>query len=583
MRLVKRIDTKIVISILIALFVCVLAISVALSLYIAGASKTLVMKLYPVTSENIETKAKVYIGKGDIDSFLLSIRKVIDDKLDVAYIHYIDKDNRYAASTDDAKMGTAYEGSLAFSELQSGEKKVVWLDDSTFEVAVPLFIQVSEYVPEEWGGTLVIGFTLNTVKTSLDGIRNVTVLVIALFALLIAIIVVLQVRTIVVQPIVSLIKSFESLSRNEGDLTKMLPVKTEDEIGILSKSFNGFIRTLAILIKKIKGAIENSAAIGRTLAASTIQSSTAFEEIRANTENIKNSTVSMDKEVMSSGEKFAEVRDAIERIGELIVTLTSDVNRSSTAVQGMIASIQGVTQTAESKLKVVESLRDLAGQGAEAIDETISINKRVAESANVIIEITEVIEQIASKTNILAMNAAIEAAHAGEFGKGFSVVADEIRKLAEDTSSNSKSISLSLHQMAEHIGESEQSSATTGDVFRDINENIKDVVDGMVEIRDAMVGLSEGGNQIDRSLSSLVQISTNVQDSSGEIRKGVASIDLLIQKLADVARETKNGMEEITTGINEINDAIHDISEAGTQNIENVIGCENLVKAFTVD
>jgi methyl-accepting chemotaxis protein len=583
MRFLKRIETKIVLSILLVLCICVIAISVAFSLYIKGVSKTLVMKLYPVTVENIETKAKVYIGKGDIDSFILSIRKIIDEKLDVAYVHYIDKGNNYIASTDDSKAGTTYDGPLSFGELQPGERKVTWIDDATFEVAAPLFIQISEYVPEEWGGAIVMGFTLNTVKTSLDGIRNVTVFVIALFSLLIAIIVVFQVRAIVVRPIVGLIQNLEALSKNEGDLTKMLPVKTEDEIGILSKSFNGFMKTLGILIKKIKGAIANSADIGRTLAASTIQSSTAFEEIRANTENIKNSTVALDSGVMSSSERIGEVRVAIEKIGELIVSLTSNVNRSSTAVQGMIASIQGVAQTAESKLKVVDSLQDLAVKGSEAIDQTISINREVAESANIIIEITEVIEQIASKTNILAMNAAIEAAHAGEYGKGFSVVADEIRKLAEDTSSNSKGITLSLHQMAEHIGESERSSALTGDVFKEINKNIKDVVNGMLEIRDAMVGLSDGGNQIDRSLSSLVDISTNVQDSSGEIRQGIASIDAVIQKLADVARETRNGMEEITTGIDEINSAIHDISEAGTRNIENVVGCETLVQKFTVN
>jgi methyl-accepting chemotaxis protein len=461
-------------------------------------------------------------------------------------------------------------------------RNVRWIDGATFEVGFPLFIQVSEYVPEEPAGGLIIGFNLGTVEKSLSGVRNVTIIVIAIFSLLIAAVIVFDVRLIVVRPLAALILNLQALAKNEGDLTSMLPVRTRDEIGTLSGSFNDFLGSLAAMIKKMKSTIEGMTLFGRTLAASTIQSSAAFEEIRANTESIKNTTVALDEEISGSGLMIGEMRRSIELIADRIETLNTKVNDSSTDVRGMIDSIQGVIQTSEEGLKVADSLQDLSAKGVQAIDDTILLNKKVAGSANVIVQITEVIDQIASKTNILAMNAAIEASHAGEYGKGFSVVADEIRTLAEDTAANSKEIASSLRSMAEQIGASEHSAAATGAAFQAINENVEEVVAGMVGIRKSMGTLASGSEGIDRTLSGLVTLSSDVRKSSGEMRTGIAKIDAVINKLSEVSRETKNGMEEITIGIGEVDAAIHDISEAGAENVEKVESCEALLRKFKV-
>lgn len=582
MRIFWRIDTKIVFSILIALAVCGLAVTIALSIYVTGASRSLVLHLYPISAENIETKAKFFIAKDDRDSFILSIRKIVEDKFGVSYVHYIDKETKYAVTTDDLKSGSSYEGTMAFAGMEKGAREVRWIDSTSFEVGFPLFIQVSEYVPEELAGGIIIGFNLSTVEKSFAGVRNVTIIVIAFFSLLIAVVIVFDVRLIVVRPLLTLIRNLQSLAKNEGDLTILLPVRTRDEIGTLSGSFNDFLGTLGAMIKKMKSTIEGMTLFGRTLAASTIQSSAAFEEIRANTESIKNITIVLDDEIMGSGVMIGEMRRSIDLIAERIETLNSNVNDSSDDVKGMIESIQGVIRTSEGGLKVADALQDLSAKGVQAIDDTILLNKKVADSANFIVEITEVIDQIASKTNILAMNAAIEAAHAGDYGKGFSVVADEIRKLAEDTAANSKEIASSLKLMAEQIEASERSAAETGAVFKAINENVEEVVAGMVGIRNSMGVLSTGGEGIDRTFSGLVTLSSDVRESSGEMRTGIANIDAVIHKLSEVSRETKNGMEEITLGIGEINAAIHDISEAGNENVEKVESCEALLRKFKV-
>jgi len=358
---------------MVALAVCGIAVTASLSMYIAGASKSLVIQLYPISAENIETKAKLYIAKEDFDSFVLSIRKIVEDKFGVAYIHYIDKESKYAATTDDLMAGTTYDGPLVFAEMENGARDTRWLDGHTFEAAFPLFVQVSEYVPEEQAGGLVIGFNLDTVKASLDGVRNVSISIIALFSLIIAVVIVLDVRVIVARPLGALIRNLESLSKNEGDLTKMLPVRSKDEIGVLSGNFNDFLGSLGSMIKKMKGTIEGMVQFGRTLSASTIESSAAFEQIRANTESIKNNTVALDREVVDSGVMIGEVRISVDRISDRIATLNSNVNDSSTSVQDMLRSIEGVITTSEDGLAISETLQTLAAKGVQAIDETITI------------------------------------------------------------------------------------------------------------------------------------------------------------------------------------------------------------------
>jgi methyl-accepting chemotaxis protein len=583
MKILERVDAKIMLWISVMLILCVVAISIASNLFIQRVSMDLVLKLYPVTAENIETKAQLYVEKGTLDPFTLFSRKVVDEKLDVTYIHYIDKEKKYAASTDPAKVGTPYKGAASADALEQGQRSLTWLSGETFEVVSPLFVQISEYLPDERNGTILIGFTLHTVKGSMDIIKNVILVAIVLFSILIEIVVLIQVRRIVGKPIGSLILSLESLSKNEGDLTKTLPVNSEDEIGTLSKSFNAFLLSLNGIIKKIQASIENTTNLGQTLSSSSTEAAAAIEEIRANMVSIMSHSVDLDAEITDSDGLISDAKDSVDTISQLIAAQAADVNESSASVQQMIASIRSVAQTSESKLKVVDTLQSQATTGAQAIEETVAVIRKVTDSANVIMDIVRVINGISSKTNILAMNAAIEAAHAGDYGKGFSVVADEIRLLAEDTSVHSQEISASMEEILEYIRTSEESSARTGEFFNSIFQSIKEVAGGMAEICNAMAELSTGGNQINQSLTSLIQISTNVEDSSSGIKRGMEGIGAAVKKVSGISSETKNGMSEMTGALDEISAAVQAVSAACSQTAENAEACERLVGKFKVD
>ena len=217
------------------------------------------------------------------------------------------------------------------------------------------------------------------------------------------------------------------------------------------------------------------------------------------------------------------------------------------------------------------------------MEETERGIRRVAASAGVIMEMIQIIQEIASKTNLLAMNAAIEAAHAGEYGKGFAVVADEIRNLAESSAESADSVTKALGEVSESIQVSEKSTRRTGEVFGKIVEQIKGVAFSMSEMKNATSELSIGAQQILEALASLVSTTNEVRDSSEEMSDKVGAITQAMGQVSDISADTKNGMEEVSIGITEIFKAAEAIADAGTKNSESVKSLNALVAKFIVE
>jgi methyl-accepting chemotaxis protein len=190
--------------------------------------------------------------------------------------------------------------------------------------------------------------------------------------------------------------------------------------------------------------------------------------------------------------------------------------------------------------------------------------KRINESVSSIKDITGIIASISSQTNLLAMNAAIEAAHAGEAGRGFSVVADEIRKLAEASSVNSKEIGAILKDIVGLIDSATRSGTETNTAFQSIDVEVRDLRDSLAEIFSNMSELHAGGDQILEAMSGLRDASIEVKDDSTAIGQSSSSIRESMSTLKRVSSEVAGGMSEISTGTREISTAMKDVlSNAG--------------------
>ncbi len=402
--------------------------------------------------------------------------------------------------------------------------------------------------------------------------------IIIIISIIICFFIVNIVTNIILEGLIEVNKLTDIMTK--GDLTQKVQIKTKDEIGMMSNNFNSFIITLNNLIKHIKQSVLSTLNISSNLESTSKESSTSLKEIKFSIENIKDKTNILNTDIISSNNLAGDVKTFISKVAELITTQATDINESSAAIEEMTSSIKSVTQTTEDKMKIVDKLKDIAESGGKEMEETINIITKIVESTNVIMEILKVINNITSQTNLLAMNAAIEAAHSGEYGKGFSVVADEIRELSENTTKNSKEISISLKNVIQNIHSSENSVDKTGKYFKNIVSGISEVSNGMLEIKNAMHELSTGSNQIMEALSSLINSSTTVKESSDQMIDKIGIIKISLENINTLSNNTKISIEEITLRVNELQKSVQVVSDSGKQNSENVKDIEGLLKEF---
>ncbi len=386
---------------------------------------------------------------------------------------------------------------------------------------------------------------------------------------------------LVLRPIISYTEAFKMAAT--GNLTVRADVKARDEVGRIALFFNDFIGTLEGMVREVKGMTSETDRISQDMAASSEETAASLHEIRINTEGMKNKITTLDGEVSSSTRSADELGEHIQRLSELISSQASAIDESSASIEEMTANITNIAKAAEEKLRIASELETTALDGQSEMEETELVIKKVAASASVIMEMIQIIQDIASRTNLLAMNAAIEAAHAGDFGKGFAVVADEIRKLAESSAESAKQITQSLGEVTEYIGISETSTEKTGEIFSVIVEQIKGVAFSMAEMKNATHELSIGARQILEALGSLISTTEEVKGSSTDMNQQVATIIAAMQRVSMISSDTKTGMEEITIGINEIYKAAEAISESGADNSRSVDSLKTLIARFTVN
>jgi len=219
----------------------------------------------------------------------------------------------------------------------------------------------------------------------------------------------------------------------------------------------------------------------------------------------------------------------------------------------------------------------------EKISAVVNIVKEIGAAAEGMMEASTIISNIASQTNLLSMNAAIEAAHAGETGKGFAVVADEIRKLSENSNDQTKAISLVLSNIKQAIDNAVTLSKEAEQGFDTMLSGIKTVSDQELEIKNAMKEQTIGSEQVLQAISEITDISNEINQESFEILSGNKTILEEMTRLTQITQEINQSMNEMSIGANEISEAVAHVTDISQVNKEAIISLDNEVNKFKID
>ena len=383
----------------------------------------------------------------------------------------------------------------------------------------------------------------------------------SMVAVVLIFIIFIMIRGVIVTPVVRQASILKDISEGEGDLTRLVDIRSSDEIGRLGLYFNNFTEKLKNIIKKIKVQSLKNVEIKEKLNETAAETAVSVNQITSNVSSITGSIQKLDDNIGEVTSAIEEVAANINSLDQQIQKQSDMVDHSKDSILEMISSIKNVAGITEERWEAAKKLIDTSADGKQKLNTTIeNFNTGVVARIESIQEMTLMISSIASQTNLLSMNAAIEAAHAGSYGRGFAVVADEIGKLAEGVSDQSSSISRIITEITEAIALTSDSVSSTSDAFNEIEREVHSVTEAFSEIKNSANELQQGSLEIQNVMNSLKDISSNVRQGADEMNHGIRDMSTSMMDVHRISSEVRTGMQEVQEGANEVLNATGKVS-----------------------
>jgi methyl-accepting chemotaxis protein len=407
--------------------------------------------------------------------------------------------------------------------------------------------------------------------------------VIMALALALALILGIFTTRVIVRPLYKLGQAAKLVA--SGDLSKEVDKRITargDQLGDLARALETMRKDLSANIRSIETSSRELGLVGGELGSATATTADAIKGIVGSVGAARERVLYQSSSVTETSATIDQILRSIENLNGEIESQAAGVNQSSASIEEMVSNIQAVTKTVEQMGSYFVRLQEASEDGRSKLLAMVETTKGVVAQSEKLYEANAAISSIAKQTNLLAMNAAIEAAHAGDSGKGFAVVADEIRNLAESSALRSREVASDIKTIKGLIDSVSTTSSAAEAAFTLVMENLEEVSRFEHEIKEAMIEQNQGSKQILEAIEEINTVTGHVRNGSSEITVGSKTIGGEMRNLATASEELKAGIGGIETATSVIDEAAGKVKELAVRNEATVKGLSDIVAKFTL-